>query len=92
MPLDDQVERGVEQRMARTDERRQGLAGNADEVFSKVMRSYRCKNGLAAADLPVAVADDGRNMLDLVALRLPFVDRAAEQLEGFDEERAMKCG
>ena len=87
VPLDDEVERGIEQRMAWADEGRQWLAGNADKGLLEGDPLVALQDGLAAADLPVAVADYGRNMLDLVAVRLAFVNRAAEQLERFEEER-----
>ncbi len=70
MPLDDEVERGIEQRMAWADESGQWLAGDANQVLLEGDSLVTLQDGLAAPDLPVAVADDGWNMLDFVAIRL----------------------
>src|SRR5262249_12048771 len=87
MPLDDQVERGIEQRLARTDERRGWFAGDADQLLlegdSLIALEYR----EPAADLAVAGADQGRDVLDFVAFRLALVDRAPEAAERLQEER-----
>ena len=87
MPLDDEVERGIEQRMAGADKASERLAGKADEALLEGDPLVARENGFSASDLPVAIANDGGDVLDLEALRLPLVDRPAQQLERLDEER-----
>jgi hypothetical protein len=49
-------------------------------------RLVACQYRLAAPDLPIAVADRRRHVLDLVPLGLALVDAAAEPPERFQKE------
>src|SRR5579884_2665858 len=73
--------------MAGADEGGHGLAGHADKAFLESDALVALQDCLAALDLPIAVADDGGYVLDLVPLRFALVDGAAEQLERLDKER-----
>ena len=98
MLLEDQVgdrqhERvaGVHQhspRLPRLVERLDSLTLEADAVVSLEHRLLLA--AVAAGDPPVALADFVRNVGDLVAARLPGVDRPAEGGEGPHEERPHK--
>ena len=57
MPLQDQVDGRVEQRVARADEARQRLAGDGDELLLEGDALVAVEDGVAAADLAVAAAD-----------------------------------
>src|SRR5262249_57874571 len=85
VPLDDEIEGGIEQRMAGADEGGQRLARLADQLLLEGDPLVALEHGLPAADLPITIADQGRDVLDLVALGLALVDRAAQPLEGFEE-------
>ncbi len=87
MPLEDQIERGIEQRLARTDERCGRFAGEADQLLLEGDPLVALEHRKPAADLAVTAANQGRDMLDLVAFRLALVDRAPETAERFQEER-----
>ena len=87
MALEREVERGVEQRVARADEGRERLALRRDQVLLEGDALVARKHRIARTDLAVAVAHRRRDVGDLVAARLALADRAAQALEGFQEER-----
>jgi len=78
--------------MARTNELCQGLAWDADQFFLERQAFVSREDGIAHADDPVPVANDGRNVGRLVTLRLPFPQGSAEPLEGFIEEGGNEMG
>ena len=84
--FDDKVQGGVKERMAGTNEGGQRFAGDADKLLLEGDAFVAGQHGLAVADLAVAVADDGRHMLDLVAFRLALVDGPAQEAKGFEEK------
>src|SRR5688572_4412266 len=73
--------------MARTDKGCQRLAWHADERLLERNALVAGEDRLATTDLAIAITEDGRYMFDLITVRLPFVDRSAQQLEGLHEER-----
>jgi hypothetical protein len=81
MALQGDVDDGVEQRMARADERGRRLADGRDEPLLERDALVARHDGLADADQPVAIAHRGRDMGDLVAARLALLRGAAEALE-----------
>ena len=83
----DQVDDGVEQRMARADESRQGCPGGETSGFSNTIPFVAGEDRLAGPDQPVAVPDQGRNVRHLVAARFTLAGRAAELPERLAEER-----
>ena len=83
----DQVDDGVEQRMARTDESRQRLPGRGDQRLLEHDPFVAGEGWLAGPDHPVAVPDQGRNVRHLVAARFTLAGRAAELSERLMEER-----
>ena len=85
--LQGQVDGGVEQRMAGADEGGQRLARRRDQLLLEGDALVARQHRLADADQAVAVADRRRHVGDLVAARLALLDRAAQALEGFLEER-----
>jgi hypothetical protein len=87
MLFDHQVERRIEQRLAWADEGRGRFAGDADQLLLKRDPLIALEHRQPAADLAVASAHQGRDVLDLVTPRLPLVDRAPEPAERLEEER-----
>ena len=82
-----QVDDGVEQRMARADESRQGLPGRGDQRLLEHDPFVTGEDRLAGPDHPVTVPDQGRNVRHLVAARFTLDGRAAELPERLVEER-----
>ena len=80
MAFERQVERRVQQRVARTDKGRQGLALRRNEGFLEGDALVARQHRLADADEAVAVADGGWHMRDLIAARLPLPRRPTELL------------
>ena len=72
--------------MAGADEGGQRLARHADEFLVERHPLVALQNRGPGADLPVAAADDGGHMGDLVAAGLPLADGSSEEPEGLDEE------
>ena len=68
----DQVDDGVEQRMARADESRQGLPGRGDQRLLEHDPFVAGEDWRAGPDQPVAVPDQGRNVRYLVAARFTW--------------------
>ena len=87
VPLDDEIDGRFQQGMAGADECGQGFARDGDQFLLEGDALVALQNGIAPSDLPVAVANHGRDVGDLVPLGLPLVDLAAQQLERFEEER-----
>ena len=85
--LEGHVDDRVEQRMARTDERRQRLARRGDERPLEGDPLVARKHRLADPDHPVPVADQRRDVRHLVAARLALPRRPAEPPERLVEER-----
>ena len=81
-----QIERGIQQRVAGTDELRQGSAGSADEILFKGNALVACEYGVAQADNAVPVSDDGGDVRDFVSFGLSLPYRASETLERLDKE------
>ena len=77
----------VEQRMTGADEGGQRLALRRDQRLLERDALVARQHRLADTDQAVAIAHRRRNVGDLVAARLPLLGRAAEPLEGFEEER-----
>src|SRR3989442_243864 len=86
MPLDHEIERGVEQRVAGADEGGQRLALRRDEWLLEHDALVARQHRLADADQTVTVAHWGGHVRDLVAARLALPYRATKPLEGFEEE------
>jgi len=82
-----QVERGIQQRVARADEGHKRLALRRDERLLEGDPLIARQHRFADADEAVAVADGGWSVGHLVAARLPLAYRPAKLLEGFKEER-----
>ena len=72
--------------MAGADERRQRLPWRRYQVLLEGDALVARQDGLAEADQSIAIAHWCRNMGDLVAARFALLHRAAEALEGFEEE------
>ena len=83
--LENEVDGGVEERVARADQLGARLLVHPVllEADALVAREDRAPD----ADQAVALADGRRDVGDLVAARLAPVDRAAETREGLEEER-----
>ena len=77
-------ERGVEQRVARADELRDGFAGHVDTVFVEGQTLVAGEDRVVRSAVP---AHDGRHVAGFVAFRLPLAQAAAEAPERLDEER-----
>ena len=75
---------------ARLVERADGFLGEADALVALEDRLVLA--AIAAGDAAVALADRGRDVGDLEAARFARMDRAAERLEGLQEERADEVG
>ena len=86
MALEGQVDDRVEQRMARADEGGQRLARRRDQRLLEGDALVARQHRLADADQAVAVAHRRRDVGDLVAARLALLGRAAQALEGLEEE------
>ena len=72
--LEREVERGVEQRVARADEGRERLALRRDQVLLEGDALVARQHRIARADLAVAVAHRRGHVGDLVAARLALAD------------------
>ena len=86
MSLQHKVYGGVKQRVAGTDKLRQGFARHSDEFFFKGHALIAGGYGVACADNPVSIADDGGNMRGLKAFGLSFPQCSTKSFEGFIEE------
>src|SRR5439155_438121 len=86
MPLDHEIESGVEERVAGADEGGQRLALRRDERFLEHDALVARQHRLADADQTVTVAHWGGHVRDLVAACLALPDRATKPLESFEEE------
>src|ERR1039458_10727585 len=73
--------------MAGADEGRQGLARNADKRLLERYPLVAIQNGHGTPDLPVASADDRRDMGNLEASGLARTDRAAKASKRLQKER-----
>ena len=87
MALEGEVDDRVEQRMAGADEGGQRLAVRRDQRLLEGDALVARQHRLADADQAVAVAHRRRDVGDLVAARLALLGRAAQPLEGLEEER-----
>jgi hypothetical protein len=65
MPLQDQVDRGLQQGMAGADELGQRLARHADQVLRESDPLVPGQHRVADADLAIPVTDQGRDVGDL---------------------------
>src|SRR5581483_7852940 len=90
--FEDEIDRSVEQGVARAHERRERLPGNADEVLLEGDPLVALEDRFPDAHEAVAASDDRRHVGDLESTGLPLPDRAAEQAEGFDEEGSYEMG
>lgn len=88
--FENDVYRGVQERMPRADERGERLAGNADELLVEGHALVSGQDGLVRANLPIAVAQDRGYVRDLVAARLPFPNRAPRRRNASMKKEAMK--
>jgi len=87
--LQRQVDHRVEQRVARTDERRQGLAERGDEVLLEGDPLVAAEHGLASADQSVAAPHAPRYVSDLVPTGLALAHGATEPTERLRKNDSM---
>ena len=86
MSLERQVERGVEQRVPRANERRERLALRCDEVLLEGDALVAREDRLSGSYQSVSVANGRRDIRDLVAVLLALANGAPEPAEGLQEE------
>ena len=87
MALLDDLDHGVEQRMAGTEELGGGLARHVDELLLEADALIALEDGHRAPPPRLPVTHVAGHARDLVALGLALADTPAELLEGGDEER-----
>jgi len=87
MAFERQVERGIEQRMARAEEGGQRLAVRRDQRFLKDDALVTWQHRFAQSDQAVAVAHRRGDVGNFIAARLALAYGAAELGEGFEEEK-----
>lgn len=87
-----QIDHGIEQRMAGADELRHGLARHVDQVLLEGKAFIARKDRIARADDPIAFAYDGRDMGGLVTPGFPLPQGAAKVPEGRVEEGGDEVG
>ena len=86
MAVERQVKRGIEQRMAGTDEGGERLALRRDQRLLKGDALIARQHRFTRSDQTVAIAHRRRDMGDFIAARLALAGRAAELTESFEEE------
>src|SRR5690606_6105385 len=85
--LERQVQRRVEQRMARTDEGCERLTVLGNEPLFENDPLIALEDRFADANLPVPTSDDCRYMRHLVTPALSLAHSTAEAREGLEKER-----
>ena len=78
VPLHDEIDDRIEQRVTGADERRLRLPRNVDQFLLERNPFITLKDGIATADDSIAISNHGGHVFDLEPMRLPLVNRATK--------------